>query len=41
MKYVLTLLLGIGSVSAAACHTSAHKAEVRAATVQLRITGMT
>jgi hypothetical protein len=40
MKFFLALLLGLGSVSAAAC-SSARQAEVKAETVQLNVTGMT
>lgn len=40
MRHLLTLLLGLASVSATAC-ASSPAAEVRAETLRLRITGMT
>jgi predicted S18 family serine protease len=41
MKYLLALLLGIGVVSAAACKSHSHAAEMKAETVTLAVTGMT
>ena len=42
MKYLLTLLLGIGTVSAVACRSSSNEMSgMRNATVELAVSGMT
>lgn len=41
MRLLLTMLLGIGSVSAVACKSEPATAEMKAETVTLALTGMT
>lgn len=41
MKHLLAFFLGIGVVSAAACKSDAHAAEMKAEVVTLAVSGMT